>query len=31
MSQNEILCVGLVCVDIISEVDAYPAEDTDQR
>lgn len=29
-SQN-ILCVGLCCLDIISEVRAFPVEDTDQR
>ncbi|XP_064364221.1 ketohexokinase [Dromaius novaehollandiae] len=28
---KRILCVGLVCLDIISVVEAYPAEDTDTR
>ncbi|XP_067406614.1 ketohexokinase isoform X2 [Emydura macquarii macquarii] len=31
MGDKRILCVGLVCLDIISVVDAYPAEDTDTR
>ena len=26
-----ILSVGLVCVDVIYEVDGYPVEDSDQR
>ena len=25
-----ILCVGLVCIDVIFEVDGYPKEDSDQ-
>ncbi|XP_014458776.1 ketohexokinase isoform X4 [Alligator mississippiensis] len=29
MAERRVLCVGLVCLDIISVVDAYPAEDTD--
>ncbi|KAM9859638.1 ketohexokinase [Aulostomus maculatus] len=29
--QQKILCVGLVCLDIISVVDKYPEEDTDSR
>ncbi|KAK2915553.1 ketohexokinase isoform X2 [Channa argus] len=29
--QKKILCVGLVCLDIISVVDKYPEEDTDTR
>ncbi|TNN33598.1 Ketohexokinase [Liparis tanakae] len=29
--QKRILCVGLVCLDIISVVDRYPEEDTDSR
>ncbi|NXD87716.1 KHK Ketohexokinase, partial [Halcyon senegalensis] len=28
---KRILCVGLVCLDIISVVEAYPAEDSDSR
>ncbi|XP_054640768.1 ketohexokinase isoform X2 [Dunckerocampus dactyliophorus] len=28
---KKILCVGLVCLDIISVVDKYPEEDTDSR
>ncbi|XP_067150998.1 ketohexokinase isoform X3 [Apteryx mantelli] len=28
-ARQKILCVGLVCLDIISVVEAYPAEDTD--
>ncbi|XP_006273655.1 ketohexokinase isoform X2 [Alligator mississippiensis] len=31
MAERRVLCVGLVCLDIISVVDAYPAEDTDTR
>ncbi|XP_054848079.1 ketohexokinase isoform X1 [Eublepharis macularius] len=31
MGEKRILCVGLVCLDIISVVDRYPAEDTDTR
>ncbi|XP_073191531.1 ketohexokinase isoform X4 [Lepidochelys kempii] len=31
MEEKRILCVGLVCLDIISVVDVYPAEDTDTR
>ncbi|XP_074847661.1 ketohexokinase isoform X2 [Carettochelys insculpta] len=31
MEDKRILCVGLVCLDIISVVDAYPVEDTDTR
>nr|XP_048702091.1 ketohexokinase isoform X2 [Caretta caretta] len=31
MGEKRILCVGLVCLDIISVVDVYPAEDTDTR
>ncbi|XP_067150996.1 ketohexokinase isoform X1 [Apteryx mantelli] len=30
-ARQKILCVGLVCLDIISVVEAYPAEDTDTR
>ncbi|XP_061846096.1 ketohexokinase [Colius striatus] len=29
--QKRILCVGLACLDIISVVEAYPAEDSDTR
>ncbi|NXI36731.1 KHK Ketohexokinase, partial [Galbula dea] len=29
--EKRILCVGLVCLDIISVVEAYPAEDSDSR
>ncbi|XP_075869480.1 ketohexokinase isoform X3 [Nelusetta ayraudi] len=29
--QKKILCVGLVCLDIISVVEKYPEEDTDSR
>ncbi|XP_064304513.1 ketohexokinase isoform X5 [Phalacrocorax carbo] len=29
--EKQILCVGLVCLDIISVVRAYPAEDSDTR
>ncbi|KAF7207467.1 ketohexokinase isoform X2 [Nothobranchius furzeri] len=29
--QQKILCVGLVCLDIINVVDKYPEEDTDSR
>uniref|UniRef100_A0ACB8G912 Uncharacterized protein n=1 Tax=Sphaerodactylus townsendi TaxID=933632 RepID=A0ACB8G912_9SAUR len=31
MGEKPILCVGLVCLDIISVVESYPAEDTDTR
>ncbi|XP_065257268.1 ketohexokinase isoform X2 [Emys orbicularis] len=31
MEEKRILCVGLVCLDIISVVDVYPPEDTDTR
>jgi len=31
MSEKRVLCVGLTCLDIVTEVDAYPKEDTDQR
>ncbi|KAM9155376.1 ketohexokinase isoform 4-T5 [Pangshura tecta] len=31
MEEKRILCIGLVCLDIISVVDRYPAEDTDTR
>ncbi|XP_053106947.1 ketohexokinase isoform X11 [Hemicordylus capensis] len=31
MAEKPILCIGLVCLDIISVVDRYPAEDTDTR
>ncbi|KAM6407325.1 ketohexokinase isoform 1-T1 [Pluvialis apricaria] len=30
-AEKRILCVGLVCLDIISVVEAYPAEDSDTR
>ena len=26
-----ILCIGLVCVDLIAKCDGYPEEDTDRR
>ncbi|XP_034020330.1 ketohexokinase isoform X2 [Thalassophryne amazonica] len=29
--KRKVLCVGLVCLDIISVVDKYPEEDTDSR
>ena len=29
--EKKILCVGLVCLDIIQVVKEYPAEDTDTR
>lgn len=31
MEVKKILCVGLVCLDIINVVDKYPEEDTDSR
>ncbi|XP_060789804.1 ketohexokinase-like isoform X1 [Neoarius graeffei] len=31
MEQKKILCVGLVCLDIINVVDTFPEEDTDTR
>ncbi|KAG7161935.1 Ketohexokinase-like 1 [Homarus americanus] len=30
-SRQNILCVGLCCLDIISQVSKFPVEDTDQR
>jgi len=30
-SRKKVLCVGLTCLDIVTEVDDYPAEDTDAR
>ncbi|KAJ7989131.1 hypothetical protein DPEC_G00316340 [Dallia pectoralis] len=31
MNDKKILCIGLVCLDIINVVDKYPEEDTDSR
>ncbi|XP_030633468.1 ketohexokinase isoform X1 [Chanos chanos] len=31
MAEKKILCIGLVCLDIINVVDKYPEEDTDSR
>lgn len=31
MEEKQILCVGLVVLDIINVVDKYPEEDTDRR
>ncbi|XP_075056561.1 ketohexokinase isoform X4 [Mixophyes fleayi] len=31
MGEKRILCIGLVCLDIISVVDKYPEEDSDTR
>ncbi|XP_072000151.1 ketohexokinase isoform X1 [Engystomops pustulosus] len=31
MGERRILCIGLVCLDIINVVDRYPEEDTDTR
>ncbi|XP_050989944.1 ketohexokinase isoform X4 [Labeo rohita] len=31
MGDKKILCIGLVCLDIINVVDKYPEEDTDTR
>ncbi|XP_066553808.1 ketohexokinase isoform X2 [Amia ocellicauda] len=31
MGEKQILCIGLVCLDIINVVDKYPEEDTDSR
>lgn len=31
MEEKRILCIGLVCLDIISVVDNYPEEDSDTR
>ncbi|XP_073480847.1 ketohexokinase isoform X5 [Aquarana catesbeiana] len=31
MEEKRILCIGLVCLDIISVVDKYPEEDSDTR
>ena len=30
-SSSRILCVGLVCLDIVNHLDHYPAEDEDVR
>ena len=29
--EKRILCVGLTCLDIVTEIAAFPKEDTDQR
>ncbi|KAJ8290593.1 hypothetical protein GJAV_G00015020 [Gymnothorax javanicus] len=31
MGDKKILCIGLVCLDIVNVVDKYPEEDTDSR
>ena len=31
MTEKKVLCVGLTCLDIVTDVAAYPIEDTDQR
>ncbi|XP_076834760.1 ketohexokinase isoform X3 [Brachyhypopomus gauderio] len=31
MAKKKVLCIGLVCLDIINVVDKYPEEDTDSR
>ena len=31
MSKKKVLCVGLVCLDIISLCDGFPKEDSDER
>ena len=31
MSEKKVLCVGLTCLDIVTDVASYPVEDTDQR
>ena len=31
MSEKKVLCVGLTCLDIVTDVASYPIEDTDQR
>ena len=31
MGDKKILCIGLVCLDIINVLDKYPEEDTDNR
>ena len=28
---KKVLCVGLVCLDIVTETEGFPIEDTDQR
>ena len=30
-TMKPVLCVGLVCLDQVTVVDKFPAEDTDQR
>uniref|UniRef100_A0A8B9GN85 Ketohexokinase n=1 Tax=Astyanax mexicanus TaxID=7994 RepID=A0A8B9GN85_ASTMX len=31
LGEGKVLCIGLVCLDIINVVDKYPEEDTDSR
>lgn len=31
MAEKRVLCVGLTCLDIVTEVESFPQEDTDQR
>ena len=31
MSEKKVLCVGLTCLDIVTDVASFPVEDTDQR
>ena len=31
MNEKKVLCVGLTCLDIVTDVASYPVEDTDQR
>ena len=31
MDDDAVLCVGLVCLDIVAETENFPIEDTDQR
>merc|ERR1712212_356612 len=31
MTEKKVLCVGLTCLDIVTEIESFPKEDTDQR
>ena len=31
MAKKSVLCVGLTCLDIVTEVDSFLVEDTDRR
>lgn len=29
--EKKVLCVGLVCMDVVAETEGFPKEDTEQR